>query len=367
MPRSQTLIFYGLNATRVLSIVALLLVFSSSILVMVTNVKAVDHFQAERITNSTDIMLDCDYIEGSTVPNQPAGVFWAVVASLLIIFQVIILLLSEIGWPAVFFDTYFPVLGRSFGVGALGIFQCLCYRRANPFAPRRRIHSCRCVLRFLCRLPQLPRWLDLPRKRQDQTLSPWRRRCEQDLYPSVRHRLAPDQRRHPFAFTGDADAVSYASWKASDMTKAAYGFGRQAEKAAALRDVEAAQPEENLPRYPSPTPSDGSKYSQHTKSASATSHEDAHPQPAAEWYPAPMFAHCAPEPVPRSVREPRAPSPRSHRARGGLRPPPARSTASSRSASSDSRSSAASSVRPETPDLDVSHSPSRYGRNHGAF
>lgn len=28
---------------------------------------------------------------GSTVPNQPAGVFWAVVSSLLIIFQIIIL------------------------------------------------------------------------------------------------------------------------------------------------------------------------------------------------------------------------------------------------------------------------------------
>lgn len=56
-------IFLGLNAVRVLSIIGLLLVFSSSILVMVTNIKAVNRFQANRIANSTDLMLDCDYIE----------------------------------------------------------------------------------------------------------------------------------------------------------------------------------------------------------------------------------------------------------------------------------------------------------------
>ena len=44
---------------------------------------------------------------------------------LLIIFQVIVLILSEVGWPARFFRTYFPVLGPDFGLGALGIFQCL--------------------------------------------------------------------------------------------------------------------------------------------------------------------------------------------------------------------------------------------------
>ena len=44
---------------------------------------------------------------------------------LLIIFQVIVLILSEIGWPAAFFAKYFPVLGPDFGLGALGIFQCL--------------------------------------------------------------------------------------------------------------------------------------------------------------------------------------------------------------------------------------------------
>lgn len=50
----------GLNAVRALSLVSLILVFSSTILVMVTNIKAVNAFEADK-GNST--MLDCDYIE----------------------------------------------------------------------------------------------------------------------------------------------------------------------------------------------------------------------------------------------------------------------------------------------------------------
>ena len=51
----------GLNAVRFLSIVSLILVFASTIFVMVTNVKAVNAFQANQ-SNATDL-LNCDYIE----------------------------------------------------------------------------------------------------------------------------------------------------------------------------------------------------------------------------------------------------------------------------------------------------------------
>ncbi|KAK7025323.1 hypothetical protein VNI00_016105 [Paramarasmius palmivorus] len=119
-------IFFGLNAVRFLSIISLILVFASGIFVMVTNIQAVNAFEAAKINSTADdLMTDCDYIENSTVPNQPAGVFWAVVSSLLVIFQVIVLLLSECSWPMSFFDRFFPVLGSNFGLGALGIFQCL--------------------------------------------------------------------------------------------------------------------------------------------------------------------------------------------------------------------------------------------------
>ena len=59
------------------------------------------------------------------MPNQPAGAFWAVLNRLLIIFQAIVLILSEIGWPMAFFNRFFPILGDNFGLGALGVIQCL--------------------------------------------------------------------------------------------------------------------------------------------------------------------------------------------------------------------------------------------------
>ncbi|CAL1698292.1 unnamed protein product [Somion occarium] len=135
MPKLATITFFGLNAVRALSIITLLLLFSSSIVTMAADIKAVNAFIAagkdsNSSSNSTMSALnctedDCDYIEGSTVPNQPAGAFWAVLNRLLIIFQAIVLILSEIGWPAQFFDKFFPVLGKDFGLGALGVIQGL--------------------------------------------------------------------------------------------------------------------------------------------------------------------------------------------------------------------------------------------------
>lgn len=71
------------------------------------------------------VFVDATFNSNSTVPNQPAGVFWAVLNRLLIIGQVVILFLSEIGWPSAFFHKFFPVLGNDFGVGALGVIECL--------------------------------------------------------------------------------------------------------------------------------------------------------------------------------------------------------------------------------------------------
>ena len=51
----------GLNAVRALSIITLLLVFSSQIVVVVKNVKAVNAF-VKNSGNASDY-LNCDYIE----------------------------------------------------------------------------------------------------------------------------------------------------------------------------------------------------------------------------------------------------------------------------------------------------------------
>ncbi|KAN0133664.1 hypothetical protein V8E53_008388 [Lactarius tabidus] len=118
---SRSYVFYGLNVARVLSIVALLLAFSSSIVVVVSDIRAVNKFQHDPSSNDES----CGYIESSTVPNQPAGVFWAVLNRLFIAFQLVFLFLSEVSWPMAFFDRFFPVLGSEFGLGALGVFQTL--------------------------------------------------------------------------------------------------------------------------------------------------------------------------------------------------------------------------------------------------
>jgi hypothetical protein len=57
---SHAVTFIGLNAVRFLSIVSLILVFSSTIFVMVNNVKAVNAFEANK--GNVD-MENCDYIE----------------------------------------------------------------------------------------------------------------------------------------------------------------------------------------------------------------------------------------------------------------------------------------------------------------
>ena len=50
---------------------------------------------------------------------------FAIINHLFIIFQCVLLLLSEIGWPASFFDNFIPVLGHQYGVGILGFMQIL--------------------------------------------------------------------------------------------------------------------------------------------------------------------------------------------------------------------------------------------------
>lgn len=60
----HTDIFFALNAVRVLSIVSLLLVFASSILVMVTDIEAVNAYDSAKQSSNTtsQALVDCEYI-----------------------------------------------------------------------------------------------------------------------------------------------------------------------------------------------------------------------------------------------------------------------------------------------------------------
>jgi hypothetical protein len=260
LPRGY--IFIGLNAVRVLSIISLMLVFASSIFVMVTDVEAVNEFQSAKQVGknvTSELILNCDYIAGSTVPNQAAGVFWAIINRLFIIFQVIILFLSEIGWPIAFFERFFPVLGPTFGLGALGIFQCL----IGAAILSHHVDDFSLVSAFfLFALGCLNILLGLifrERAKGKRSITQWRSDSK-PILPNVRD-LKPGKSSGSLYTTG-SEKQEFDSWKSGgSLEKGGYGFGRQGEKAAGLKGFVISKPIESLPRYVT-RPASESVYSQ---------------------------------------------------------------------------------------------------------
>ncbi|KAL1664545.1 hypothetical protein GGF50DRAFT_114958 [Schizophyllum commune] len=256
MSAFRSYIFYGLNVVRALSIVSLLLVFISCIITIVNNVKAVNYYMAHR--TKEDEQVDCDYIENSTVPNQAAGVFWAVVSSLLIVFQSVVLIMSELSWPMTFFDTYFPVLGSNFGTGALGIFQCfigaqILSHHVDDFTL--------VAAFFLFSVSCLNMILGLIFRASGKHQRSIRAYRNQEPDPFA----DPKDGRPPFAaaspsyvksmFTGSTAVAPEKEEKKMEFgEKAGFGFGRQGEKKAGLKGFLLSRPEETLPRYASPVP-----------------------------------------------------------------------------------------------------------------
>ncbi|KAF8559860.1 hypothetical protein OG21DRAFT_1503083 [Imleria badia] len=255
----RTYIFFGLNAVRVLSIVSLLLVFASSILVIVTDIEAVNAYQSAKQTSNTtsanEAFVDCEYILDSTVPNQIGGVFWAVINRLLIIFQVITLILSELGWPAVFFDRFFPVLGTQFGLGALGIFQGL----IGASVLSQHVDDFTLVAAFFlfvigC-LNMLLGLIFRESAKQRRSIRAWRA-GPQDTLPT---HLPPAANLNRSATSSSGQSFTSSTVyeeKGPDefgairnASRAGYGFGRQGEKAAGMKGFLISKPLETLPRY----------------------------------------------------------------------------------------------------------------------
>jgi len=256
----RAICFIGLNAVRALSIISLILVFASTILVMVKNIQAVNAFVKQ---NGDSSMQDCDYIEGSTVPNQPAGVFWAIVSSLLVIFQTVVLFLSEVGWPAPFFERYFPVLGRGFGLGALGIFQGLI---STQILSHHVDDFTLVAAFFLFALGCVNMLLGLifrESAKDKRSITSWRAESKGVLPTHTKNgavfvNASPAYITRQYSGENEKefrrpDSAEFGSWKSSE--KAGYGFGRQGEKAAGLRGFILQKPAESLPRYATPTPS----------------------------------------------------------------------------------------------------------------
>lgn len=162
------------------------------------------------------------------MPNQPAGVFWAVVNRLLIIFQVIVLILSEVGWPAAFFDRFFPVLGRGFGLGPLGIFQGL----IGATILSHHVDDFTLVAAFfLFALGCLNMLLGLvfrERAKERRSILSWRAEAK-GVLPAAR------DLRPPFARPQSGFMATVFHRGEKDDAKAAYGFGTAGEKKASLK------------------------------------------------------------------------------------------------------------------------------------
>jgi hypothetical protein len=276
----------GLNGVRALSLISLILVFSSTIFVMVTNIKAVNAFEANKGTLSANntSMVDCDYIAGSTVPNQAAGVFWAVVSSLLIIFQTIILFLSECSWPMKFFDRFFPVLGTQFGLGALGIFQCLISTQIlSHHVDDFTLVSAFFLFALGC-VNMLLGLIFRESAKSKRSITSWRAEAKGILPTSMDNRpvfvnatpfvgshfSSGNEKLAPIVMVRQ-EIVSDAAASISSTDKAGYGFGRQGEKAAGLRGFILQRPEESLPRYVSPAPASNASLSRSNSTASGSS------------------------------------------------------------------------------------------------
>jgi len=251
--------FIGLNGLRILSIIGLLLVFSSNIVTLVHDIQGFNSFQAgkaavvsDSTTNTTaQDIFNSDYIINTTIPNQPAGVFWAVLNRLLIIFQVIILLFSEFGWPAAFFNRFFPVLGKDFGLGALGIIQCL----LGAAILSHHVDEFSLVAAFFlfaigC-LNMLAGLIFRESAKSKRSVTSWREHAKNTL-PT--HVAGVDIR--PVAAATPSIIPSVFRNEHQGEAKAGYGFDLKGERAAGLKGYLISKPLESLPRYaPTRSPS----------------------------------------------------------------------------------------------------------------
>jgi len=255
-------IFLTLNAIRILGIIALLLVIASNAVTLADDIKAVNRFVAAgNDANSTSVTanatvqsFDYDYIPGSSVPNQPAGAFWAVLNRLFIIFQAVVLILSELGFPSSFFTHYFPVLGKDFGLGALGIIQMLIgaailSRHVDTFT----LVSAFFLFSLGC-VNVLVGLIFRQSAKSKRSFTSWREHAKSAL-PT--HVAGVDVRPPTFLsklYTGGTDSpsigrMSNTGAESTNDRYGGFGFGRQGEKAAGLKGFLISKPVESLPRY----------------------------------------------------------------------------------------------------------------------
>lgn len=119
------MIFIGLNVLRLISMISLLLVFSSTILLMVNDSNAYYRLRREDLLQSTGV--ECDYYPESDVPTTTWGIFWIQLDRFWILCLCWLCFFSEFGLKIIssFFFHFIPILGPSFSTTPLGIIQVI--------------------------------------------------------------------------------------------------------------------------------------------------------------------------------------------------------------------------------------------------
>ncbi|GJE92900.1 hypothetical protein PsYK624_090580 [Phanerochaete sordida] len=283
--RNRNILFFSLNAVRAISIISLLLLFASTIVTVVFDVRAVNAFIAAgevepSMVGNPDASCDdgeCDYIENSTVPNQPAGATWAMINWMLVLWQVVVCLLSEVGWPQALFTHFFPVLGREFGLGALGVVQCLLGAAVlSHHIPELMLVAAFLVFSVGC-LHIVLGLVFRERAKRYRHVRSWRE-ADQDVLPTNAAPSAMYAGRSPAGYPFEKGAARSGSLSSD---KSGLGFGRQGEKWAEARGYVVQEPEEAVPPYASKpsshaSHSSGSQYSGESRPASAIGHDPEH-------------------------------------------------------------------------------------------
>jgi len=256
----RAFVFIALNVIRIISIIALLLVFSSSIFTLVQDITAWNRFvnagyknviSVGNGLNNTLIDISNDYASGSTVPNQLGGPFFAVLNRLFIIFQTVVLIMAELEYPSDMFDRIFPVLGSEFGVGALGLFQvfigaAILSHHVNQFTLGAAffLFVVGCVNAIVIGI-----WLR-EKAKSKRSITSWKEQSRSVL-PSVGPYASSPPTFVSHLYTGSS--VSKGSSGCSERFDEKFvgrGFGRQGEKAK-MKDFDIPRPDPALPKYPS--------------------------------------------------------------------------------------------------------------------
>ncbi|KAG8760107.1 hypothetical protein FRC14_004093 [Serendipita sp. 396] len=110
--------FYILNVLRAFSLLSLLFVFIANLVILAEDVRAL----RQPVDKDHE---DCEYIEGTSVPNQPAGNFRAFLSIALNLVEVVILVLAEIGFPESFFKNWIPCLDKEHSLVGVGVLEFL--------------------------------------------------------------------------------------------------------------------------------------------------------------------------------------------------------------------------------------------------